>query len=72
MLKLKKDFPIGIPRRNIVERHKTMSKAIKKSPRTDKTRQKKDAKVRKSSHGKYSSVIALEEHRRKVTKAKKG
>ncbi len=40
-----------------------MSKARSRKPRTDATRQIKNKRVIKSSHGKFSSVIELEAHR---------
>ena len=48
-----------------------MSKARKRKPRTEHTRERKNLKVFRSSHKKFDSVIALEEHRKAVTKKNK-
>ena len=48
-----------------------MSKAKARHDPTAATIRIKDAKVLKSSHGKFSSIAALEKHRLDTTKVKK-
>lgn len=48
-----------------------MSKASARKGRTDATRKIKDAKVLRSSHGKFPTVFELEKHRESLPKKKK-
>jgi hypothetical protein len=48
-----------------------MSRAAARKGRTEATRKIKDAKVLKSSHGKFATVFDLEKHREAETKANK-
>lgn len=50
---------------------KKMSRAAARKGRTEATRKIKDAKVLKSSHGKFASVFDLEKHRESLPKKKK-
>ena len=48
-----------------------MSRSSKRTGRTDSTRIRKDANVRKSSHGKFTTVFGLEEQRLETTEKNK-